>query len=41
MKGSELAGLLAFAMLAHALPARASHLDGHVFTFDTQPDSTT
>ena len=41
MKGSELAGVLAFAMLVHALPARASHLDGRVFTFDTPPDSNT
>jgi hypothetical protein len=40
MKGSALAGL-AFALLLQALPARASHLDGYVFTFDTPPDSYT
>jgi hypothetical protein len=39
MPASTLASLAALAVLICALPVRASHRDGYVFTFDTTPDS--
>lgn len=38
MPASTRASLAAIAVLICALPVRASHLDGYVFTFETPPD---